>query len=169
MIVESLIKPVSNLIHAGLDKIWMDKGEKEKLEFSKDELKATMTTTLASLAQQGKFKELEMVFKEAQAQRDYQIKSFGSAEVLKDFFLGRVILVGRASIRWVIVAFAAYETNKIIGWIITEKMIAALMAGNMKGQALWLVTTVVILIVGIPMAYVTGASIEKLLKSRGVI
>ena len=100
---EILVGPVVEIAKTAMDKIWMDKGEQEKLEFSKEELVQKMGFAIQEMALNGELKKLEHVFKESQAQRDYALDQFGSAKTLKDAgWMGRIILLGRASIRWVI-------------------------------------------------------------------
>jgi len=169
MIGEGIVKAVSATLNKAADKIWMDKGEKEKLEFSKEELKEHTRLAIEQMHQNGELTELEYEFKEAESQRTYQLKHFGSAEVLKTFAIGKVILLGRASIRWIIVGYAAFEAHGIIKTVLTPKVIEALANGNLKGTMAWLVLMLIIVIAGIPLAYVTGTSIEKLMKARGVI
>jgi len=164
-IIDAVIKAGTKIA----DKFWMDKSEKETLEFTKAQFIEQMKFAVKQLDQSGELAELELIFRESQAQRDYQIKMFGSAEALKDFLVGRVILLGRASIRWVIVGFAAWQTKRIVGIVLTDDVIKALIDNKLGIQGMWLVTILVVLIVAIPLAYVTGASVEKILKSRGVI
>lgn len=163
------VTAIANLVDKGIDKIWMDKGEKARLEFSREELRTEMKLMLKSKAMSHDIEKLELEFRESQAQRDYAHEQFGTASVLKTFFAGRLILVGRASIRWVITVVSMWFTYKIIDLVLTEEMIASLARGDVNASTVWLVSLIVVLVVGTPMFYVAGVSIEKLLKSRGVI
>jgi hypothetical protein len=164
-----LIDAISATVGKITDKIWMDKGEKEKLEFTKNELFVNAKLAVSKLEQEGELSELELVFKESQAQRDYAKDQFGSAKVLKDFFLGRIILFGRASIRWVITGFAMWQAHRMVTHILTEEVMKNLAAGNLSTSAVWVIGMLVTMIIGIPLFYVAGISIEKLFKSRGLI
>ena len=53
--------------------------------------------------------------------------------------------------------------------MLTPEIMTALAGGTLQGNMAWLVLLLVIVIAGIPLSYVTGTSIEKLLKARGVI
>ena len=164
-----IIDKILDVGNTVVDKIWMDKGEKERLEFSKEELAQQVKLAIGKMKQDGELAELELMFKESQAQRDYAQGQFGMASDLKDFFLGRVILLGRASIRWIITGFAMWQTYRIVNIVLTEDMILMISRGAVDGSAIWLVALIVTAIVGIPLFYVSGISIEKLLKVRGVI
>jgi len=168
-LIGDVIEAVTNIGGKIADKIWMDKEAQAQLSFDKEKFSQEIGLAVKKLAQDGNLAELEAVFKEAQAQRDFVLKQFGSAETLKGFVIGRIILLGRASIRWIIVGWAAYMANKVIKMILTDKVILALAGGTLSGSMAWVVTLIVICILGIPLSYVTGVSIEKLLKSRGVI
>lgn len=152
-----------------VDKFWMDKGEKERLEFTKEEMKAQLELALKQMEIDGAFKEADQIFREVQAQRDYAQKQFGSAEVLMKTKTGRLIMMGRASIRWVITGVSMMFTYKILNAVLTADVLAALAAGTMSVSAVWVIAVMVCMVVGIPLFYVAGISVEKLLKSRGVI
>ena len=82
---------IDSVLDAGktiINKIWMDKGDKAKLEITKQELEQNFELALKSLAQSGELTKLELIFKEHQAQRDYALNQFGSAEILKE--MGKV-------------------------------------------------------------------------------
>lgn len=160
---------VAELIKTGVNKFWMDKGEKERLEITKEEMQKGFEVVLKKMNQSGDLKKLELTFKESEAQREYTQKHFGSAETLKTFTIGKVIMMGRASIRWVILGFAGWQTHRIVTILMTDDIIKALANGELKASMVWLITLLVVSIVGIPLFYVTGISIEKLFKSRGVI
>jgi hypothetical protein len=164
-----IIDAIINLGGTVADKIWMDKGEKEKLEFSKEQFVEQIKLAVKQLDQAGELAEMEMVFKESQAQRDYVQDQFGTAEQMKSFFIGRVILLGRASIRWIITGFAMWQTYQIMNIVLTPQVITALSTGVLSAGAVWLVSLLVSAVVGIPLFYVSGISIEKLLKVRGII
>jgi len=163
---------VDTIIEAGMkvaDKIWMDKSEKEKLEFDKAQFVAQVKLTVAKMEQDGELAKIEAAFRESQAQRDYAHQQFGTALDLKDFIIGRIILLGRASIRWVITGFAMWQTYRIVNIVLTDDVIVALSKGTLSGSSIWLISLLVAAIVGVPLFYVSGISIEKLLKVRGVI
>lgn len=160
---------IIGLAETAADKIWMDKDKKEQLKFDRESLTAAMTQAMKKMEQDGEFKELDMMFKESEAQRQYAHNQFGTAALLKDFFLGKVILLGRAAIRWVITGFAMWQAHRLVSIILTTETIKALAAGTLSGSAIWLVSLVVAMILGIPLFYVTGITVEKLFKSRGII
>jgi len=164
-----IVKGVTDIGGKIIDKIWMDKDEEAKLEFSKEELKYVFDMGIRKLEQDGEFKELEMIFQESQAQRDYAHKQFGTAEDLKTFLIGKVILLGRASIRWVITGFAMWQCHRLVTFILTDEVLAGLASGTLSTSGVWLIGLLVCMIIGIPLFYVTGISIEKLFKSRGIL
>lgn len=164
-----IVSALSNTVGKVLDKFWMNKSDKEKLEFSKEELLQSMKLKVFEMAQDGEFKKIEQEFRESQAQRDYAQAQFGTADILSKFLFGKVILFGRSSIRWIITGFAAWQTHRIVTYVLAEDVIKALADGSLSTTAIWLVSTVVCMVVGIPLFYVAGISIEKLFKSRGVI
>lgn len=163
---------IDTIIKAGekiADKIWMDKEAKEKLEFTKEQFISQINFNLNKLEQEGELKKIEGVFKESQAQRDYANNQFGTAAILKNFGIGQAILLGRASIRWIITGFAMWQCHRIVTFILTNDVIEGLGKGTMGTAAIWLVGLLICMIVGIPLFYVAGISIEKLFKSRGII
>lgn len=168
-VIGDIIEAVSDIGTKVADKFWMDKGAQEQLSFDKEKFTQEVGLAVKRLAQDGELGKLEAVFKEVQAQRDFVLNQFGSAETLKTFWQGRLIMMGRASIRWIIVGWAAWMANRVIKLILTDKVIVALASGTLSVSMAWVVTLIVICILGIPLSYVTGVSIEKLLKSRGVI
>jgi len=167
--VTGILSVIDSVIEKVIPKFWMDKGEKEKIELTREELQNGLKLALKELHQSGELKKEAQVFQESDAQRNFQLKQFGSAEVLKNFVVGQIIMLGRSSIRWIIVGWAAYQTDKIVGLILTTEVINALVANELSAGATWLVTLIVVCIIGLPLAYVTGISIEKLMKSRGII
>lgn len=164
-----ITKIISGTVGKLFDKLWMDQDEKARLDFSKEELASKVTLKLAEMEQSGELAELELEFREAQAQRDYAHKQFGTAETLKTFFVGKVILMGRASIRWVITGYAMWQASKIVDAVLSPDVMKALANGELDIGAVWVVALVIGCMLGIPLAYVTGVSVEKILKSRGVI
>jgi hypothetical protein len=167
--IDDIVKGVTDVVKMGADKLWMDKDKKEQILFDKEKFIQETTFAIKKLAQDGELKKVDALFREDQAQRDHVNKQFGTVDQLKDFFLGKIILIGRASIRWIITGYAMYQTHKIVNWVFTQEMLNALIAGTIKGAALWLVTLIACAVIGIPLFYVTGITVEKLLKSRGVI
>jgi hypothetical protein len=164
-----IIDTVLKAAQTAVDKIWMDKDKKEQLKFDREKLHREMEVALRNLEQTGELKKIESDYKEAQSQRDYANTQFGTASVLKDFFLGKIILLGRASIRWVITGFAMWQAHRLVSVILTKQTIAAFAAGTLSTSAIWLVSLLVVMILGIPLFYVTGVTIEKLFKSRGIL
>lgn len=73
--LQALIGPLSNLVGGVLDKLWMDRGEKERLEFSKDELKATMLLTMAQLD----LKQQESIYNDLASSRALAMKEMEKA------------------------------------------------------------------------------------------
>jgi len=92
---------------------------------------------------------------EAQGQRDYSIKTFGSAETLliHGGAIGKLIVLWRAVIRGVVVFWSLK--------IISANISLFLEARDWKDISigLWLIG-------GIPMAFIVGASIERWLGRR---
>lgn len=165
----SIAKIIQGTIGKLSDKLWMDKDEQARLDFSKEELLAEVNMKLVEMEQSGELAMVEAEFREAQAQRDYAHKQFGSAEVLKTFAIGKFILLGRASIRWIITGYAVWQASKIIDSVLSADVMKALASGTLDVGAIWVVALVIATMLGIPLAYVTGVSVEKILKSRGVL
>lgn len=161
---------VDSIIDAGktaINKIWMDKGDKAKLELTKQEMEQHFELALTTLAQNGDLTKLELVFKEHQAQRDFANDQFGKAEVLKGFGkIGSIIMLGRASIRWVITGGAMFFTWELMNTLLTAEVITALAGGTLATGAVYLITLLVCLIIGIPLFYVSGISVEKIMGVR---
>ena len=150
-----------------INKIWMDAGDKAKIELTKEELQQKFDLALKTLAQNGELTTLEMLFEEYQAQRDFANDQFGKAEVLKGFgWAGKFILIGRASIRWVITGGSMFFTWKLMNTLLTSDVMTALAGGTLATGAVWLITLMVCLIIGIPLFYVSGISIEKIMGVR---
>jgi hypothetical protein len=164
---------LDSLIDAGktvIDKIWMDKGDKAKIEITKEEMRNQFAIAMKAMNDNHELAKVEQVFKEHQAQRDFANDQFGKAEVLKEMgWTGRIIMFGRASIRWVITGGSMWFTWNIMNLVLTPDVIAALAAGTMSASGAWLITLLVCLIVGIPVFYVSGISIEKIIGVRNKI
>lgn len=164
---------IDSVLDAGktiLDKLFMDKGEKEKIEITKAELKNNFELALKQMDQNEELTKLEQVFKEHQAQRQFANDQFGTIESLKELgWVGKVIAMGRASIRWVITGGSMIFTWKILNLILTKEVVVALSAGTLSGGGTWLITLLIVLVIGIPVFYVSGISIEKILKVRNKI
>lgn len=161
-IITDAVKSITN-------KIWMDKGEKARLDFDRDELNAIVSMKLQEMEKSGELDKIEAEFKESQAQRDYAQNQFGSADTLKTFAVGQIILMGRASIRWVITLFSMYQGHRIVTAVLSTDVIQALAQNKLSVSNIWIIALVVSAVLGIPLFYVAGISIEKIMKSRGVI
>lgn len=164
-----IIDTILSVAEKAADKIWMDKDKKEQLNFDKEKFVGDMKLAIQGMEQKGELDELEIMFKEAQAQRDYAQQQFGTAQILKDFFTGRIILLGRAAIRWVITGFAMWQAHRLVTLLLTSDVIKAFAAGTLSGASVWVISLLVCMIIGIPLFYVTGVTIEKLMKARGII
>lgn len=164
-----LIDTILKAAGKAVDKIWMDKDKKEQLAFDKEKFSDEIQLALKTLEQNGELAYIEAEFKEAESERGYAHEQFGTATILKDFFLGRIILLGRAGIRWCITGFAMIQAHRIISTILTPEVIKSLAEGKLTGQGVWLVTLLVCSIISIPLFYVAGVSVEKVLKSRGIL
>ena len=150
-----------------INKLWMDKDEKAKIEITKEEMQNQFELALRTLNDKHELDKIEAVFKEHQAQRDFANDQFGKAEVLKEMgWAGKVIMLGRASIRWCITGASMLFTWNIMKLILTPEVIKGVAAGTLSASGSWLVTLIVCLIVGIPVFYVSGISIEKILGVR---
>lgn len=164
---------IDSLINTGksiLDKIWMDKSDKEKIEITKQELKQNFELTLKQMEQSGELQDFENTFKEHQAQRQFANEQFGTMDALSKMgWVGKAIALGRASIRWIITCGSMFFTWKIINIVLTEKAVAALFAGTLGASAATILGLLITLVVGIPVFYVSGISVEKILKVRGQI
>lgn len=164
-IIDTILSAATTVV----DKIWMDKDKKEQLSFDKTKLVEEMKVTLIAMEQQGELKKIEEEFRESQAQRDYANNQFGSATVLKEFLIGKIILFGRASIRWVITGFSMWQAHRLVSLILTPEAVKGIAEGTVSASSMWMVTLLVVMILGIPLFYVAGISIEKLFKARGVL
>lgn len=164
---------IGSIIDAGktiIDKIWMDKGEKEKLEITKEELKRNFELALRQMEQTGDLTKLEQSMKEWQAQRDFANDQFGKAEALKEFgTIGKIILLGRASIRWIITGGSMYFTWHILNSVLTDEVVNSIAKGTLGGSASTLVALLIVLVIGIPLFYVSGISIEKIMGKRNIL
>lgn len=161
---------ISGIIDAGksiIDKIWMDKGDKEKLELTKEEMRNHFELALKQMAQSGDLFKLEQSMKEWQAQRDFANDQFGKAEALKDFgWVGKAILLGRASIRWIITGGSMYFTWNIVNSVLTDEVVNSIAKGTLGGSASTIVGLLIVLVIGIPLFYVSGISVEKIMGKR---
>lgn len=161
---------IDGIIDAGktvIDKIWMDAGDKAKIELTREELQQKFELAFKTLEQNGELEKLNLVFKEHQAQRDFANDQFGKAEVLEKMGkAGKFILIGRASIRWVITGGSMFFTWKLMNTLLTSEVMTALAGGTLATGAVWLITLMVCLIIGIPLFYVSGISIEKVMGVR---
>jgi hypothetical protein len=159
MVVDS----VTGIVGKVADKIWMDKGEEKTLEFTKVQFLETIKFQFANLLQSGKLKEMEGAFKESEAQRDYANKQFGTVEMLaKMGWIGKVVLLGRASIRWVITGGFSFMT-----WEILQSVLPAIQTKLADGGTLTYIEFMILAqVIGVPLFYVCGVSIEKWLKVR---
>lgn len=161
---------VDGLITAGmkvLDSLFMSKADEAKIELTKEQLRQQFELTLRQMAEQGKLAEFERVFKEHQAQRDFANDQFGKMEILKEMgWAGKIIALGRASIRWVITGGSMFFTFKIMNLILTPEVVAALAAGTLSTGGIWLIHLLVALVIGIPVFYVSGISVEKIMGKR---
>lgn len=164
-LIDTVIKAATKVA----DKLWMDKDKAEELRLNRDQFEAQVRLALKKMEQDGELAQIEAEWRETEAQRQYAHNQFGTAEILKDFTLGKIILFGRASIRWVITGFAMWQTHRIVSQVLSDQMIQALAKAELSTTAIWLVALVVSITIGIPLFYVTGISVEKILKSRGVI
>lgn len=161
---------IGAIISAGksvLDKFWMDKGAKEKLEFSKEEMLQQFEMMANKMAQDGKFKSIQLKMEEWQAQRDFANAQFGTAKDLAMLgWVGKVIALGRASIRWVITGGSMFFTWKILNSVLTDSVVNALAIGTLGSSASTIVGLLIVLVIGIPLFYVSGVSVEKIMKVR---
>jgi hypothetical protein len=161
---------ISSIIEAGkvvLDKFWMDKGEKEKLELTKEELKQQFSIIMEEMNQTGKLANIDKVFREHQAQRQFANDQFGTAKALKEFgWVGKVVMLGRASIRWVITGGSMFFTWKILNSVLTDSVIAGIAGGSLGGASAYIVGLLIVLVIGIPLFYVSGISVEKIMGRR---
>lgn len=162
---DKVIDVVSNTFGKIADKLWMDKGDQERLEFSKIEFIETMKFSLTKLLQDGKLKEQENDFREHDAQRQYAHQQFGTVAALAGLgFVGRLILFGRASIRWVITGGFSY-----MAWEILNALLPAIQKKLAAGGTLTPIEFMVLaMILGVPLFYVCGVSIEKWLNVRNI-
>lgn len=160
---DKVIDSVTGIFGKVADKIWMDKSEKEKLEFDKLAFVETMKMEFTKVVQDGTLKEMQQEFQEHQAQRDYANNQFGTVTALATMgFVGKVVLFGRASIRWVITGGFS-----LMAWRILESLLPAIQAKLAAGGALsWIEFLILAQILGVPLFYVCGVSIEKWLKVR---
>lgn len=160
---DTVINAVTGIFGKVADKLWMDKSEQEKLEFDKIAFIESMKMSVAELAQSGHLKELEAEFKEHSAQRDYAQNQFGTVEALATMgWVGKVVLLGRASIRWVITGGFS-----VMAYQILEALLPAIQVKLAAGGTLtWIEFMVLAQILGVPLFYVCGVSIEKWLKVR---
>lgn len=160
---DKVIESVSGIFGKVADKLWMDKSEKEKLEFDKVTFIESMKMSFAELKQSGMLKELEHEFKEHEAQRNYAQQQFGTVTALASMgFVGRVVLLGRAAIRWTITGGFS-----VMAWKILDALLPAIQAKLAGGGSLtWIEFMVLAQILGVPLFYVCGVSIEKWLKVR---
>jgi hypothetical protein len=150
-----------------INKIWMDKADKEQLTLTKDQLRKEFTVTLKQLAMQDKLQDFERVFKEHQAQRDFANDQFGTAQAMAQFgWVGKLIMLGRASIRWVITGGSMFFTWKILNSILTDSVVNSLAVGTLAGSASYIVGLLIVLVIGIPLFYVSGISVEKIMGKR---
>lgn len=164
MIWKMVVDSVTGIFGKVADKLWMDKGEEKQLAFTKVQFIEQMKYQFANLLQTGKLKEMEGEFKEHQAQRDYANKQFGTVQMLAGMgWVGKFVLLGRASIRWVITGGFSFMTYKILVAIlpsITTKL------ATTGGDLTWIEFMILAQIIGVPLFYVCGVSIEKWLKVR---
>jgi hypothetical protein len=160
---DTVINAVTGIFGKVADKLWMDKSEQEKLEFDKVAFIESMKMSFAELAQKGHLAELQKEFEEYQAQRDYANSQFGTVEALASMgFLGRVVLFGRAAIRWVITGGFS-----VMAWKILDHLLPAIQAKLASGGTLtWVEFMILAQILGVPLFYVCGVSIEKRMKVR---
>jgi hypothetical protein len=160
---DTVIDAVKSIGTTVADKLWMDKDEKEQLAFSKVQFAANVKLAVEQMVQDGQFKELEAEFKEHDAQRNYAQQQFGSVQALAAMgWIGKLVLLGRASIRWVITGGFSYMTYQIVDAIlpaITTKLATG-------GTLTWIEFMILAQIIGVPLFYVCGVSIEKWLKVR---
>ena len=165
-----VIDGILDLGKSVLDKIWMNQGDKAKIELTREQMKAQFEHSLKEIDQKGELSKIEATFKEHQAQRDYAHDQFGKMEILKEMgWVGKIIALGRASIRWVITAGSMIFTWKILNLILTDKLIAGLAAGTLGTSACAIIGLLICLVVGVPVFYVSGVSVEKIMKVRNKI
>lgn len=161
---------ISSIIEAGkavLDKFWMDKGDKEQLLLTKEEMKAQFKLTMEQMHQDGKLSMIDKSFREFQAQRDFANDQFGTAKALAELgWVGKAIMLGRASIRWVITGGSMFFTWKILNAVLTDSVVASVATGTLGGSAAGIVALLIVLVIGIPLFYVSGVSVEKIMKVR---
>jgi len=161
---------IDSIIDAGktvINKIWADKGDVLKMEFTRDQLQKEFDLAFKTLAQGGELEKLNLVFKEHQAQRDFANDQFGTAETMKSFgWVGQAIMLGRAAIRWVITGGAMWFTWDLMNILLTTDVITALAGGTLATSAVYLITLMVTLIIGIPLFYISGISVEKIMGVR---
>jgi hypothetical protein len=161
---------VDSLIEAGksiLDKIFMDKADKEKIEITKEELRKNFEITLRQMTDNKELAILDKAFQEYEAQRQYANDQFGTVDALANMgWVGKTILLGRASIRWVITGGSMFFTWKIVNAVLTDQVVSGLAVGTLGGSAPYIVGLLICLIVGVPIFYVSGISIEKIMNKR---
>lgn len=162
-----IIDAVMDLGKTVIDKIWMGKADKEKLEMTKDEMRRAFEVTLTQMEDTKQMKVLENTLKEHQAQRDYANAQFGTVEALSNMgWVGKTILLGRAGIRWVITGGSMYFTWEILNAVLTDGVINGLATGTLGGSAPYIVGLLITLIVAVPLFYCCGVSVEKILDKR---
>lgn len=162
-----IIDAVMDLGKTVIDKIWMGKADKEKLELTREEMRHAFEISLTQMEDTKQMKVLEATLKEHQAQRDYAHAQFGTVDALANMgWAGKTILLGRASIRWIITGGSMFFTWKIVNAVLTDTMINGLATGTLAGAAPYIVGLLITLIVGVPIFYVSGISIEKIMNKR---
>lgn len=165
-----IIDSIINLGKTALDKIWIDKGDAAKIELTREQMQRHFELAIKEMDRNGELKQVEATFKEQQAQRDYAHDQFGKMEVLKEMgMVGKIIALGRASIRWIITAGSMFFTWKILNLILTDALVASLAAGTLGASTSAIVGLIICLVVGVPVFYVSGISVEKIMKVRDKI
>lgn len=162
-----IVDAIVNVGGKVLDKFFMNKSEKELLKLSKEQLRKEFEIELKRMAQEGELQREENAFREYEAQRAFANDQFGTMQALQGMGLvGKIIALGRASIRWVITGGSMYFTWTIIERVITDATVSALFAGTLGGSAAAILGLLITLVVGIPVFYATGISVEKIMKVR---
>lgn len=150
-----------------IDKLWMDKYQQAQITITKDQMKNDFDLAIKKMVQDGEFKEIEAEFREHQAQRQFANDQFGTLDALSRMgWVGKVIALGRASIRWAITGGSMFFTWKIVNTVLTDAAVAALFAGTLGTAAATILGLLITLVVGIPVFYVSGISVEKIMKVR---
>ena len=162
-----LFKEIVGIGGKVIDKIWMDKATAGKLELTREELQKEFELAIKQMDQDGDLKRIDQIFREHEAQRKFANDQFGTMDALaKMGWVGKLIALGRASIRWFITGGSMYFTWNIINKVLTDATVAALFAGTLGTAGATILGLIITLVIGIPVFYVSGVSVEKIMKVR---